>query len=106
MQYYAFQLDEESQQLCVINTPFGKYMYKRLPMGVCQSSDIAQEIMESILGDIEEVEIYIDDIGIFSNSWEEHVQTLHKVLNRLQNNGFSINPLKCEWAIKETDWLG
>jgi hypothetical protein len=106
MQYYAFQLDEESQQLCVISTPFGKYMYKRLPMGVCQSSDIAQEIMESILGDIEEVEIYIDDIGIFSNSWEEHVQTLHKVLNRLQNNGFSINPLKCEWAIKETDWLG
>jgi Arginine decarboxylase (spermidine biosynthesis) len=106
MQYYAFQLDEESKELCVINTPFGKYRYKRLPMGVCQSSDIAQEIMEQVLRDIEGVEIYIDDIGIFSNSWEEHIDTLHKVLERLQNNGFSINPLKCEWAIKETDWLG
>jgi Reverse transcriptase (RNA-dependent DNA polymerase)./Integrase core domain. len=106
MQYYAFQLDEESKELCVINTPFGKYKYKRLPMGVCQSSDIAQEIMEQVLKDIEGVEIYIDDIGIFSNSWEEHIETLHEVLERLQNNGFSINPLKCEWAIKETDWLG
>ena len=98
MQYFTFELDEESSNLCTIVTPFGKFKYNRLPMGVCQSSDIAQETMENIFSDLlqDSVEIYIDDIGIFSNTWDEHLTTIHTVLQRLQENGFSINPLKCE----------
>jgi Retroviral aspartyl protease./Reverse transcriptase (RNA-dependent DNA polymerase). len=106
MQYYAFELDEESSELCVIVTPFGKYKYKRLPMGICLSTDIAQEIMEKVLQDIDNVEIYLGDIGIFNDNWESHMKTIQLVLTKLEENGFSINPLKCEWAVQETDWLG
>ena len=49
-------------------------------MGVKQSPDIAQEIMEDVLRDIEEAEVYIDDIGIFSNDWNSHLKALHCVL--------------------------
>ncbi len=47
-----------------------------------------------------------DDIGAISNSWEEHMALICKILTLLQDNGFTVNPLKCEWAVKETDWLG
>ena len=106
MQYYTFELDESSKDLCTICTPFGNYKYNRLPMGIKQSPDIAQQIMEDLFRRFEEVSVYIDDIGVFSNSWEDHLSSLRNVLTVLQENHFTVNPLKCEWAVQETDWLG
>ena len=96
MQYFTFELNSESQKLCVISTPFGLYKYKRLPMGIKQSSDIAREVMENLLRDIDNIEIYIDDIGCFSSTFTSHIQTLDIILIRLEQNRFIVNPSKCE----------
>ncbi len=74
-------------------------------MGLKCSPDYAQEEMENIFRDVNNAEVYIDDIGAFSNSWEEHMTLTSKILTLLQDNGFTVNPLKCEWAVKESDWL-
>ena len=107
MCFYTYALDDESSKLCTICTPYGNYRYNVAPMGVKQSPDFAQEIIEDLFRDIsDDTEAYIDDIGCFSNNWEHHINLLEKVLTRLQDNNFTVNPAKCEWAIQETDFLG
>jgi hypothetical protein len=55
-------LDLEAQKLCTTILPWGKYQYKRLPMGVKTSPDIFQRIMYELLGDIPNIQFYLDDI--------------------------------------------
>ena len=81
MQYYTFALDEDSRNLCTIATRFGLYHYARLPMGVSTSPDIAQEIMESVLDNIDDTQVYLDDITAFSNNFDSHLLLIDKILS-------------------------
>ena len=76
-------------------------------MGINQAPDIAQEMMERTLKNISDnLEIYIDNIGIFSNSWDDHLIVLDKVCKQLENKKFLVKPLKCEFGVKESEFLG
>jgi Reverse transcriptase (RNA-dependent DNA polymerase) len=87
-------------------TPFGNYKYNCLPMGISQAPDILQEIMEDMFRNFNEVDVYMDNVGVFSKDWDTHRKSLFCVLNVLETNGFTVNPAKCKWAVQETDWLG
>lgn len=65
------------------------------------SPAFAQSKMEQCLQDIEKLDVYVDNIGIFTES--HHLTILDKNFVRLEADGFTINPLKCQWDIQETD---
>ena len=106
MMFYCFELDEASKELCTIITPFGKFQYQRLPMGIKVSPDFAQSMIKKILGDLD-IDAYMDNHGIWTKgSFDDHLLIVDKVLERLARNGMKCNPLKCKWAVEEAIFLG
>ena len=107
MGYYTVRLDLESQKLCTIITPWGKYQYLRLPMGVNVSPDIFQEKMSDLMSGLEFVRTYLDDLLIISNSsFEDHLQQLKVVLQRLRRVGLKVNAEKSSFFAPEIEYLG
>ena len=106
MQYYTFELDKESKDLCAIATPCGLFCHTCPPMGVSPAPDVAQAIMEHVLALIKEIEVCLDDVTAFLDNWESHLVLLEKLLTLMQEKCFWVNPAKCTWGIQETNFLG
>ena len=64
--YYAIRISLATPDMKTIVTEFGKFGYNRLPMGMCASGDIFQAKVDKLLGDIEGVKTYIDNILVLS----------------------------------------
>ena len=68
-------------------------------MGLCNSPDIFQEMMNELFHGLEYVRAYIDDLLIISNSdFEDHLNKVKIVLNKLKAAGFKINAEKSFFA--------
>ena len=107
MGYYHIELTPFSKSLCTIVTPFGKYEYQRLPMGLCNSPDIFQECMYELFSDLEYVRAYIDDLLVTSvSTFEDHLQKLDEVFSRLSDAGLKVNAKKSFFGRAELEYLG
>ena len=104
--FWQINLDPESSKLCAFNTPFGRYMFKRLPFGLTCSQDIFQRVMSEMLEDIEGVEVVVDDILIWGENEEEHDLRLTRVLERARCRNLKLNKAKCQIKKPEITYLG
>ena len=107
MGYYTIPLHECSKDVTTIVTEFGKFRYNCLPMGMVISADVFQSKVYDLIGDIEGVRTYIDDILCIGNgSFEEHLNQLREILRRFQKAGLKVNAPKCSFGLQEIPYLG
>ena len=49
---------------------------------------------------------YLDDILVWGNTWEVHVDRLKSVLEKVSWAGLALNPSKCQFGVDEVTYLG
>ena len=101
-------VEEEDKAKTAFTTPFGLFEYNRMPFGLCGAPATFQRLMQSCLHDQihQLLLVYIDDVIVFSKTFEEHLERLEKVLSRLHQHGLKIKPEKCKFLQPQVSYLG
>ena len=104
--FYQIPLEERSRDVTTFITPFGRYRYKRLPMGISVAPEIFQRKMEELLDGLPGVVCYMDDVVVFGTNKEEHDRHLAGVIARIVQSGLRLNEEKCMFHVNSIDFLG
>jgi ribosome-interacting GTPase 1 len=105
MGYYHIELNPDSKKYCTIVMPFGKYEYQQVEMGLCNSPDIFQEKMSKLMEGLDFIRTYIDGLLVITKeSFDDHLEKLDLVLQRLEDAGLKVNGNKSFFARTGTLW--
>ena len=104
--FYQVPLSENSQELITFITPFGRYMFTRMPFGISSAPEHFQRRMSEVLAGVPGVVCQMDDALVFGGSDESHDAHLAQVLQRLSDAGVTLNEGKCMFKQKSVHFLG
>lgn len=108
--FWQVPLNPESRKYTAFRV-FGRGLFQitRLPFGLVNSPATLSRLMDQVLGygELEpNIFVYLDDIVVASNSFEEHIQCLKEVARRLNDANLSINIEKSRFCVPELPYLG
>jgi hypothetical protein len=95
MGHYTIRLDPMASEMCTIISPWGKYSYKRLPMGFGGSVNIFQAQIRDMMASLKFVQAYMDNLLIITRGiLNKHLQKMGTVLTRLHDARLKVNAAK------------
>jgi transposase InsO family protein len=106
--YWQIPLEELSQKLAAVLLPTGIFRFICLPFGLKNAPAFFQRYMDQVLSEGlgNFCFVYIDDIVIFSNSFDSHIEHLNLVLQMLKESNLKCNVEKCHFCLSQLRVLG
>ncbi len=105
--YWQIPLSPLYKEKPAFTTPFGLHQFVTLPFGLFGAPATFQRLMDRILRpNAAYAAAYLDDIIIYSNDWQRHMEHLRAVLRALRGAGLTANPKKCAVGCVEVRYLG
>jgi hypothetical protein len=106
--YFQIPLSEEERPKTAFSTRDNHYQFTVLPQGITNGPATFQRIVNHVLGPTRwrYALAYIDDIIIYSKTFDEHLDHLNEICQSLKEARFRLNPEKCEIAHTKTEYLG
>ena len=104
--HWQVELTERAKAISAFVTMDGLFQYKVLPFGMKNSGSSFQRLMNRVLKGLGGCSVYIDDILLYTERWEEHIQLLEEVFRRLDEVNLTANLAKSQFVQADVDYLG
>ena len=106
--YWQIPLASDSKEKTAFITDSGLYEFNFMAFGLCNAPATFQRFMDATLAGLKwkSLLVYMDDIIIFSTTFDEHVKDLDEVFTRLDNANITLNINKCEFFKEKIHYLG
>ena len=105
--YWQVPMEKTARSKTACRTPFGLYQFCRMRFGLQGAPSTFERMMVSLLvGTQDYAAAYLDDLIIFSHSWQEHLSHLRRVLQKLREAGLTVKQKKCQLAMSHCSYLG
>ena len=106
--YWQIPIADEDRCKTAFITKFGLFQFTRMPFGLCGAPATFQRAMHMVLGNLiwDIVIVYLDDINVLGETFEETLANLVRVLTRFREFGLKLKPRKCHLFWQEADFLG
>ena len=107
--YWQVEVAESDKEKTAFTAgPLDLYEFNRMPFGLTSTPATFQRLMENCLGDpnLRDCLIYLNDIVVFSRTFEEHLARLEEVFRRLKAFGLKLKPSKCHLFRRSVKCLG
>ncbi|GKC09551.1 reverse transcriptase domain-containing protein [Tanacetum coccineum] len=106
--YFQITIDPQDQEKTTFICPYGTFVYRRMPFGLCNAPGTFQRCMMAIFHDMieETMEVFMDDFSVFGDSFSSCLSHLDKMLKRCKNTNLVLNWEKCHFMVKEGIVLG
>ncbi|XP_065925002.1 uncharacterized protein [Magallana gigas] len=104
--YWQVPMADESKPLTAFSTPSGLYQFRTMPFGLVNAPATFSRMMGKLLQGMNGVENFIDDVIVFTDTFEEHLHILKTVFERLRDAGLAARPTKCFIGFDKIDCLG
>ena len=106
--YHQISMDPRHQHKTAFTTPFGLYEYTRMPMGLASAPATFQRLMQASMSDFafQFLLVYLDDLLVYSKTFDEHMEHLERLLQRVTQTGLKLKASKCQFLRREVTYLG
>lgn len=102
------RMKEGDEEKTAFNTRYGQFEYLVMPFGLCNAPGTFQSLINDAIREYLDdfSTAYLDDILVYSQTRDEHVQHVRKILQRMREHKLQLDIRKCRFIAQEVKYLG